>query len=308
VFARLFCATEAPAVMHRIHADTVRCRRFAIAATFAALTAIGIPSSTGCDLATPTPPSEADTTLAAFTKDGAIQVWVDNSGHLTGTLAPWPTFVLELATSCPRLHASVTVNGVDVGLVEDGSGTQISGPAPLFRCALPTFAATIDTSPGASLDIRVWDETKEWDMRVEYVSPTATLQEKDGLRVGTWAHVDLAPPLGYTHLEFAPQGTTDELFSMSSTGGDGGCPSTAIVATPDGAALSTDAGVPCPLSLTDAGLALFVPDVPAGPGQLTIEGWSQTAVTACVGTGYCKLWSNDVQSNPVARIDTSVVR
>jgi hypothetical protein len=286
-----------------MYADMVACCRLAIAG----LVSLALPSYAGCDWVASPPTPEADTTLAAFTTDGALQVSVDDSGHLTGTLAPWPTDVLELATSCPRLHVKVALNGADVGLVERGSGTQISGPLPVFRCALPTFVGTVATSPGASFKIRVWDETKEWEMHFDYLSPKATLQEAGGLRVGTWAHIDLAPPLAQTHLEFVPQGTTEELFSMSFTGTDGGCGGTAIVAMPDGGQLSTDAGVPCPLALTDAGATLFVPDVTAGPGQLIVEGWSRSEVTACVGTGYCYLSSNDVGA-PVARIDTSVVR
>src|SRR5262249_14015960 len=156
-----------------------------------------------------------------------------------------------------------------------------------------------------------WDETNEWTMRVLYTSPKGTLRESDGLRVGTWAHVDLAPPLRYTRFEFvrgATAGTpgtpSDELFSMASTGADAGCPFDVVVETPDGGALSDDAGVPCPVSLDDAGLALFVPDVPLGPGQLIIEGWSRSETTACVGTGWCKLWSNDASHEPAVRIDT----
>ena len=145
-------------------------------------------------------------------------------------------------------------------------------------------------------------------MHVDCLSPKATLRETGGLRVGTWTHIDLAPPLSQLRLEFVPQGTTDELFSMSFARTDQGCGGTAIVATPDGGQFSTDAGVPCPLALTDAGATLFVPDLPAGPGQLIVEGWSRSEVTACVGTGYCFLSSDDVGVGPVARIDTSVVR
>lgn len=290
----------------RIHADTGPCCRGAITAALAACTMLALLVCAACGIGGP--PAAADTTLAAFTKNGDIEVSIDQAGHVTGTLAPWSTLLLELATSCPRLHANVNVNGVDVGLIEPGSGTQISGPDPVFRCALPTFVAKIDASAGASLDIRVWDETKEWVMHADFVSAAATLTESDGLRIGTWANVALVPAPAFARLEFVPADGGTELFSMSSTRGDAGCGSSAVVAVADGGASTTDAGVPCPLTFTDAGIALFVPDVPVGTGTLILEGWAQTEVTRCDGTGYCNLSTSGTRSGPVARIETSVTR
>ena len=112
---------------------------------------------------------------------------------------------------------------------------------------------------------------------------------------------------GSVRLEFVLADGGNELFSMSSTGGGAECNGSAAVAGVEGAASTTDAGVPCPLTLTDAGLALFVPGVPVGPGELTVEGWAQTEVTQCQGTANCQL-DKRASPRPVARIETSVTR
>jgi len=300
---------------HGIHGKCSPCRgnatrpvRIARVASYATLAL----SATACGSLQPAPPPEQATTLAAFTQDGDLEVSLDQAGHLTGTLGPWIAGVLELATSCPRLDVNVTVNGLAVGLVERGSGTQISGPMPVFRCALPAFAATVDVARGSALDIHIWDSTADWRMHADFIAPTATLVESDGLRIGTWAHVDLVPVTDGVRVMFQPGdgGAGNEAFSIESTRTDGGCSSTAVVDPLDGGVLTTDVGVPCPLTFTDSGIAFFVPSAPVGPGRLSITGWPDNEVTQCLGTAYCKLSTNDVgtQAPPVAVIDTSVAQ
>ena len=73
-------------VTQRIHAGTGHCCRAAIPAGLAACVGFAFLDSAACGTAAP--PPEVDTTLAAFTKDGDIEVQVDQEGHVTGTPAP----------------------------------------------------------------------------------------------------------------------------------------------------------------------------------------------------------------------------
>jgi len=240
-------------------------------------------------------PSEVDQTLAAFTADGDLEVYVDHTGYVMGTIMPWSAGVLETATGCPRLHVRVTVNGVEAN-VAAGSGTQISGPDPVFRCSPPGFGVTLAGGLPATIDVRISDETDEWRMVGEVISsPSAMLVETDGLRVGTWAHLRLDPPAGYVELSWYADQNKCAGFSIAAASGSPKCILQATVGKADCSAIATDVGVPCAIQLTSDGVAFFVPDVGvSGPtaGKLGVEGWPDTQVQ-CQGTAYCKLTRNE---------------
>jgi hypothetical protein len=227
-------------------------------------------------------------TLAEFTMDGYLKLWSDPAGNIIGEMDPWFGNLgpLESATGCPRLHVNVSVDGIDVGLAEAGSGTPLPYAPQVQRCALPTFQASPRGGSSRPVSIRIWDDTMEWRMLAEVVHPTASLLEPQ-LRIGTWAGIQLNPVPTDLQLSFDSK-TSRASFSMHAAVGYK-C-ATDWVVSADGGEAATDAGAPCPLTFTPDGASFLVPDVGAATGTLGLGGWVNSQVLQCQGPASCDFY------------------
>jgi hypothetical protein len=183
------------------------------------------------------------------------------------------------------------VNGVEARLTEAGSGTQIGAPMPIFQCAMPAFQVTVPGGLSNELDVRVWDESAQWAMRVQILQPTASLAGDGGLRIGTWAdlHLDPRPPAVVALRFHGDAGCA--YFAMDSNRSGAGCTTDTVVSNVDCAVASTDAGAACPLVFTDGGVSFLVPDIGAVSGTLEVDGWPPSQLVQCEGLATC--WLNN---------------
>jgi hypothetical protein len=134
-------------------------------------------------------------------------------------------------------------------------------------------------------------------------TPDETATSKGGNARGRWRGIPT-----YVDFDFEGADAGIESFPIQAEPQriDGGCGvSQAFVLSPDGGAISTNAGVPCPLLFTDAGLSLFVPQVAPGPGVLSMSGWPPFTITECAGTGFCHLVPPS-SFGPSVSLETSV--
>lgn len=248
-------------------------------------------------------PTTIDMTLAQFTQNGELDVWFTSNGGLQAVISPSQsvpaTDVYESVKPCPVLNVQASVNGVDVPLTSEGSGAIGDDPAHLNSCELPHFQTTLLDLPTKSIEVRVWDASRTWILRSDFVMPTASLADADALHIGRWNDIQVNPvPGSETSVEFdSDSGASSFMFDTNRGGQE--CETDFVGFD------STDAGVPCPIRLSDAGISIFVPNVAAGAGQIYVGGFSQSEVTDCEGTGTCNFHISPY-APPHAQFATSI--
>jgi hypothetical protein len=242
-------------------------------------------------------------------------VTADLAGHVSGQLAPydWDDIdgTFDSANTCPRLHARVSANGVEGAWTEIGSGTQINGSPPIYRCRMPAFRVTVPGGLGSELDVQIGDESTQSIMRIQVYQPTASLVGDAGLRIGTWADLRLDPPPPYTvGLNFDSDAGCAH-FTMGSARGGAGCSTDTSASNVDCGAEPLEAATGCPVTFTDGGVSFLVPDVGAVSGTLEVNGWPQAGLLQCEGLATC--WLNNAVGiggwrGPQLTIATETVR
>jgi len=267
-----------------------------------AVASLGACSSGGSD-----PPTTVDTTLADYTMNGELDVWLTHDGSVTAAAMPWMMFPAdyESASSCPRLHIQATMNGIAMLTTGLGNGRPYgNGALPLFMCTLPSFSGTVPGGLATPFEIRIWDETLTWVLRGGVVSAKATV-ENNTLRIGTQAHIGLDPVPPF---EVQAQFDSDDgraSFKVFAQRNGRSCETNVTVSDANGHLL-TNGPAPCSVTFEQDGISMLVPDVGDRAGKLAIAGNPSTTVSSCQGTANCSLSMTGPYGEPEADVTVHV--
>ena len=114
---------------------------------------------------------------------------------------------------------------------------------------MPAFQVTV---PGGrnELDVRIWDESTQWMMRIRVCRPTASLVGDAGLPSGRWADLRLDPPSSYVVVDFDSDAGCAHFELTSSRDGTGCTTDYATSVSCDAGLLEAAAG--CPVTFNDS--------------------------------------------------------